>query len=255
MKNSKIMTNKQDEILQKQKIIDTYKKENVTKTFDCDRSGYAHLTYKHKIESNFLKKAISNISSGKVKILDVACGTGRMLPEIFKTKKQIEYVGLDTSNKMFSELKNKVIYSKNKKRIKLILSDAEKLPFKDNTFDVVYTYHFLWHIPKNHQETIIKEMLRVTKKEGIIILDILNKNFIWEKFKKYFGKEKSEGLYKQEISEVKKILGNIGDIEIEKLSDAIIKNDTLYNFFNLINELRIFLPSSFFHMIYFKIKK
>ena len=98
-------------------------------------------------------------------------------------------------------------------------------------------------------------MLRVTKKGGIIILDILNKNFIWEKTKKYFGKKKSVGLYKQEPSAVKRDLGEVDNIEIEKLSDAIIKNSNIYRLFNIINVVRVFLPLSFFHMIYFKIKK
>ncbi len=48
---------------QKQKVIDLYKKENVTKTFDCHRSKHTYQKYKHKIESNLLKKAISEISS------------------------------------------------------------------------------------------------------------------------------------------------------------------------------------------------
>lgn len=240
---------------QKQKIIKIYKQKKNINDFDKNRSKYAYQRYKNKIEANFLKKAISGISSKNVKILDIACGTGRMLQVVFNTNKKIDYTGLDTSNEMFKELKKKEIFRKNKKDISLVISDATKIPFKNNFFDIVYTYHLLWHIPRKDQEKIIKEMLRITKKEGIIIFDILNKNFIWEKSKKYFGKKKSEGLYKQKIPEVKKILGNVDDIEIEKLSDAIIKNDTFYNFFNLINKLRIFLPSSFFHMIYFKMKK
>lgn len=240
---------------QKQKMIDLYKKEKVTKIFDYHRSKYTYQKYKHKIESNFLKKAISEIPSKNINVLDIACGTGRMLPEIFKTKKKIKYIGLDSSNEMFNELKKKEVFRKNKKDISLVLSDATKLPFKDNSFDIVYTYHLLWHIPENDQETVINEMLRVTKKGGIIILDILNKNFIWEKTKKYFGKKKSVGLYKQKPSAVKRALGEVDNIEIEKLSDAIIKNSNIYRLFNIINVMRGFLPLSFFHMIYFKIKK
>ncbi len=244
-----------DKMSQKDKIIEIYKKEDVTKIFDKDRSKYSYQKYKHKIESNILAKAISKVPFEKVNILDVACGTGRMLPEVFNTEKKIIYVGLDTSNRMFDELKKKEVYLKNKEGIKLILSDAEKLPFQDNTFDIVYTYHLLWHLPEKEQETIIKEMLRITKKGGIIIFDILNKNFIWENLKRYLGKKKLEGLYKQRMLEIKKILGNVDKIEIEKLSDAIIKNDLFYSFFNLINRFRVFLPLSFFHMIYFKVKK
>jgi ubiquinone/menaquinone biosynthesis C-methylase UbiE len=240
---------------QKQKMIDLYKKEKVTKGFDYHRSKHEYQRYKHKIESDFFKKAISEVPSRNIKILDVACGTGRMLPEIFKTKKKIKYVGLDSSKEMFNELKKKEAFKKNKKDISLVLADATKMPFKDNSFDIVCTYHLLWHLPENDQETVINEMLRVTKKGGIIILDILNKDFLWEKTKKYFGKKKAVGLYKQTPSAVKKVLGKVENIEIEKLSDAIIENSNLYRLFNIVNIARRVLPSSFFHMIYFKIKK
>ena len=240
---------------QKQKIIKLYGQRKSVIDFDKNRIHYAYQKYKHKIESNFLKKTISNISSTNIKILDVACGTGRMLPEIFKTKNKIEYIGLDSSREMFKELKKKEAFKKNKKNISLVLSDATKIPYKSNYFDIVYTYHLLWHLEKEDQKKIILEMKRVTKKGGIIIFDILNKDFIWEKLKKYFGKKKSEGLYKQKISEVKEILRYVNNIEMEKLSDAIIKNDNIYRMFNIINIFRDFLPSLFFHMIYFKVKK
>ena len=240
---------------QKEKIIKIYKKEDIAKTFDRDRSKYAYEKYKHKIEANFLKKAINKVKSENIKILDIGCGTGRMLPVIFKTKKKIKYSGLDTSDEMLKELRKKDVFKKQKKSIALILSDATKLPFKENTFDVVYTYHLLWHIPIRDQKKIILEMKRVVKKEGLIIFDVLNRDFIWEKLKKYFGKEKAEGLYKQNLSEVKEIIGEVDKIEMEKLSDAIIKKDRMYRLFNIINISRNFLPSSLFHMIYFKIKK
>ena len=240
---------------QKQKIIEIYKQKKTTNDFDENRSKYAFQRYKHKIEANFLKKAVSNISSRNVKVLDVGCGTGRMLSAVFNANKEIEYNGLDSSNEMFNELKKKEVFKKNKKKISLILSDAAKLPFKDNSFEITFTYHLLWHIPKEDQKKIIEEMFRVTKKGGIIIFDILNKDFIWEKSKKYFGKKKSGGLYKQKISEVKKILGDVERIEIEKLSDAIIKNANIYRLFNIINIMESFLPSFLFHMIYFGVKK
>ena len=239
----------------RKETIRTYQKKEIVEVFDKERKKYLYQKYKHKVEANFLKRAISSISSKNIKILDIACGTGRMLPEVFSTGKNIEYIGLDSSKEMFKKLKKKEAFKKNKKNISLVLSDATKIPYKSNYFDIVYSYHLLWHIPKKDQKIIIREMLRVTKKRGIIIFDILNKNFVWERFKKYFGKKKEEGLHKQEISEIKEIIGHINKIEMEKLSDAIIKKDSIYRLFNIINLARSFLPSSLFHMIYFKIRK
>lgn len=239
---------------QKQEIINIYKRKDIAKTFDEDRKEYYFQKYKHHIESDFLKKAISNVSSKNVKILDIACGTGRMIPEIFNANKNIEYVGLDTSKEMFNELKKKEDYLKNKKRIKLVLSDAGKLSFKNNSFDIVYTYHLLWHIPKEDQGRVIKEMFRVCKKNGFVIFDILNKGFIYEKIKKFLKIKKTKGIHKLSISEVKKIIGG-KKYKIEKLSDFPIKNSFLYSMPNLENKFRKILPTNLFHMIYFKIKK
>ena len=237
---------------QKQETIETYRKKDNVKTFDKERHRYLYQKYKHKIESNFLKKAIKLLKKNNIKVLDVACGTGRMLREVFSIKKDIEYFGIDTSKEMIKQLKEKAKKLGVEKNIKIKISDAEKMPFKDGFFDIVYSFHLLWHLEKEVQGKIIKEMSRVCKNEGIIIFDILNKNFVWEKMKRLFGKA-SEDLYKLSLREAKNII--IKDIRIEKLNDAPIKNDSLYRIFNLINKIRKILPSSFYHMLYLKVKK
>jgi len=235
---------------QKQKTIQTYQKRDVVGSFDSERSRYAFQRYKHRTEANFLKKAIKQLKQDKIKVLDIACGTGRMLPEVFSTGKDIEYVGLDTSKEMTNILKEKAKKISVGKKVKIKIGDASKIPFKDNSFDVVYSFHLLWHLPKEDQEKIIKEMSRVCKKDGFFIFDILNKDFLWEKLKK----QKTEGIYKLSIKEIKNLFNN-KNFEIEKLCDAPIKNFWLYKSFNLINSLRKILPINFYHMLYFVIRK
>jgi len=239
----------------KQKTIETYQKKDIVEVFDKERSKYLFQRYKHETEANFLKKAIKGIKKEKIKVLDVACGTGRMLPDVFSTKKEIEYHGLDTSKQMLEELKKKAKKIRKLKEIKIHLSDAAKMPFKNNEFDLVYTYHLLWHIEREDQKKVIKEMIRITKPKGLIIFDVLNNNFIWENLKKFFGKKKIEGLYKISLDEAKEFIGKDKDIKIEKFADAPIKNDFLYQIFNLINKLNKVLPSSFYHMIFLRTRK
>jgi len=43
-----------------------------------------------------------------------------------------------------------------------------KLPFADNSFDVVYHSHLLEHFPKHHTPIFLKECYRVLKERGII---------------------------------------------------------------------------------------
>ena len=239
---------------QKQKIIQTYQDKRNVETFDKERCKYAFQRYKHKVEANFLKKTIDSMKKSKIKILDVACGTGRMLPEVFSLKKEIEYRGFDSSEEMTKHLKEKAKKIDVRKNVKVKLGDASNLPFSDNEFDIVFSYHLLWHIPKEEQEKIIKEMLRVCKKDGIIIFDTLNKNFIYEKIKGFISERNTSELYKLTINEIKTLF-EFKNIEIEKLNDFPIKNDSLYKIVNILNYIRNILPKSLYHMIFFRVKK
>mgnify|MGYP000058194419 CR=1 FL=1 len=238
---------------QKKNVAETYQEEDIASSFDKGRKEYSYQKYKHRIESDFLKKGLSSFrKKSDFKILDVACGTGRMLKTIATSTPHAKYIGLDTSKKMTQILKGKS--EKLNFKIDLKIGDAAKLPFEDNFFDISFTYHLTWHLPQNLQKEIIKELTRVTKKDGYIIFDFLNENFLWEKIKKFVGRKPTEGIYKLDVSEVKKLFLN-KHIIVEKLSDFPIKNSFLYSIANLINVFRRILPLPFFHMIYFKVKK
>ena len=239
---------------QKNKIIETYKDEKTTKSFDSGRKKFKFQKYKHKIEANFLKKTIRDNSKKEMKILDVACGTGRMLPEVFVENPLTIYEGLDTSKEMTNYLKLKAKKINKEKSVNLTIGDASKIPFGNNEFDIVYTYHLIWHLPHIEQEKIISEMIRVCKPGGKVIFDILNKNFIWENIKNLIGRRSTEGIYKFEMCEIKKLINN-KKFEIEKLSDAPIENSFVYGIFNLVNVFRKILPLNLFHMIFFRIEK
>ena len=43
-----------------------------------------------------------------------------------------------------------------------------KLKFEDETFDVIYTSHFLEHIPRDNLDFILRECFRVLKPQGVI---------------------------------------------------------------------------------------
>ncbi|MFA6023169.1 MAG: class I SAM-dependent methyltransferase [Candidatus Pacearchaeota archaeon] len=116
------------------------------------------------IQKNIINNLVNNLA-GK-KILDVACGTGFFFSE-YKNK---EIYGVDISEDMLSMAK-----SRHLKDVKLLKkSDATHLPFKDNFFDIAITSKFIMHTPEYLES--IGEMVRVTKKDGAIILDLPNKN-------------------------------------------------------------------------------
>ncbi len=92
----------------------------------------------------------------KVKdILDVGCASGYFTVH-FKDKAKNVY-GVDVKKDLIDEAKNKY------KEINFKLIKSEKLPFKDNMFDVILLLDVLEHV--NNDKLMINEIYRVLKKK------------------------------------------------------------------------------------------
>lgn len=72
------------------------------------------------------------------------------------------------------------------KHARLMNYDGESLPFKDNLFDVIYSFHVLEHVKK--PDHFLQELHRVLKKDGIVYIGVPNRSRLMG----YFGmKDKS----------------------------------------------------------------
>lgn len=106
------------------------------------------------------------------KILDFGCGFCRLY-ENFKHK-SVQYYGIDISSAMVEEsIRN---YPELKDR--LLVSEGEKLPFENETFDIIVCFGVF---DACYQEKALKEILRVLKVGGKVILT--GKNY------KYFSED------------------------------------------------------------------
>lgn len=116
----------------------------------------------------------------KLKILDVGCGTGNLLINLHNKNPNIKLIGIDISKEMIRVAKSKTEKLKN---INFEMGDANNLPFENEYFDYVVCSNSLHHHP--HALTSIKEMTRVLKKNGrLIIVDgftncCLRKIYFW----------------------------------------------------------------------------
>ncbi len=98
------------------------------------------------------------------KILDVATGTGKQAFAF--AKKGYDIIGIDLSEAML-----KVANRKNKyDNVKFRVADAINLPFENNSFDVSCVSFALHDMPLTIREKALKEMVRVTKPKGMIII-------------------------------------------------------------------------------------
>ena len=116
-----------------------------------------------------------------VKILDVGCGLGSFEQNL----PTLNIIGLDISREILEKAR------KRSDKI-FVQGNAEKLQFKDFTFDAVFTVTTLEFL--DDYQNAIKEIARVTKPNGKILVMLLNPK------SKYFKKEiKKPGDYFKRI--------------------------------------------------------
>lgn len=113
--------------------------------------------YWHTTRFREVKKVITSVNL----VLDVGCADGVFSNVIFKSTNAKKFIGLDIV-KSSVDWANKH-WAKNK-RMKFIVGDAHKLPFKDETFDAVFCLEALEHVVNPVQ--VFKEFKRVMKKGG-----------------------------------------------------------------------------------------
>ena len=114
-------------------------------------------------EIEYLKKNIEPNS----KILDIGCGFGRHIKILAPFSKEI--IGIDNNSDMIQKSKQNL---SNFKNVKLFLQDAKKLDFDDNSFDYVICMTNTFGDFPEIKTDVLKEMKRVCKNDGKIIISI-----------------------------------------------------------------------------------
>ncbi len=139
------------------------------KTFDT-ASGYdlaaSFYDKKEKYLNSFEKGHILSLLGsvqGK-RILDVGAGTGRLALDLIKAGAQV--TALDLSKNMLNQLKQKT------SKVKIVLGDAENLPFEEKSFDAVIAAFLIVHL----KEPLIffDQVYRVLKEGGIFVCTNIN---------------------------------------------------------------------------------
>lgn len=159
---------------QKKTKIDMAKKEGIRKLFDNIAPDYDRLNHilSLNIDKGWRKKAVRQIADEdrRMKVLDVACGTGDFTIEIAqKVAHGSEVTGIDISEGMLAIGKEKI--KKAGVTAELYVADCEALPYEDNTFDRLSVGFGVRNF--EHLDIGLKEMYRVLKPDGkLVILEL-----------------------------------------------------------------------------------
>lgn len=127
------------------------------------------------IDQIWRKKAVKlcNIKENN-KVLDLCCGTGKMIElECRAVGEPTMVIGLDFNKEMINVGYKKLNKSLNNHKFNLIQGDAMELPFSDNSFDCITIAFGLRNVPDKIKS--ISEMYRVLKPGGKVVCLELSK--------------------------------------------------------------------------------
>jgi len=112
------------------------------------------------------------------RVLEVAFGTGLNFIEILKRNPKGWVEGIDVSTKMLERTSKRISKLGNKNYL-LRLGDCRRLPFEDETFDVLMNQYLLDILPVEDFVPLLSEFKRVLKPGGRIVLVHMTKGEKW----------------------------------------------------------------------------
>lgn len=119
----------------------------------------------HGLVLNLIKKYVKK---SRPQILDAGCGTGGLA-------KGLESVGKVTGVDYSAE----ALKFAQRRGLSLKKGSVEALPFKDGSFDVVTSVDVIYHKWVKNDGTALKEMKRVLRKGGLLVLRVPANKFLY----------------------------------------------------------------------------
>lgn len=116
-----------------------------------------------RLQSKAWNRVLDCCALGKnASVLDVGCGTGRWVRRL--GQREFSVVGFDQSPLMLR------LAQERGTRSPLFAGEVQNLPFRDESFDCVSAITVVQHIPPSQQGPALREMIRVLRPGGYLIL-------------------------------------------------------------------------------------
>ena len=148
---------------------------------------WSSVSQKKEFTTPFQMEAFSRFVKREQCILDVGCGYGRTLDELYHNGYQ-NLIGIDFSSGMIERGKKQFPY------LDLRIKESDKIALPDSSVDAVILFAVLTCISTNEeQEQLLREIKRVLKPQGILYVNdfLLNTDernrSRYEKFKEVYG--------------------------------------------------------------------
>lgn len=152
-----------------------YQDERVVREYDARRFEGVFSARATERKWGAIVKALGDEFEGARDVLDVPCGTGRFASRLAESGKR--FVQADLSAEMLASARS----AASGKARGEVRADAARLPFADESFDVVLSVRFLFHVPRELRPAILREFARVAR-VGIVV-DVRHK-YAWTTWSK-----------------------------------------------------------------------
>ncbi len=106
-------------------------------------------------------------------VLDLGCGTGKLLHRLAINFPNLQGTGLDLSTEMISQANSRNCYPQ---RLTFLSGNAEEMPFAEEQFDAVFNTISFLHYP--HPQQVFNEVSRVLRPGGYFYL--VDSYFKWQ---------------------------------------------------------------------------
>jgi ubiquinone/menaquinone biosynthesis C-methylase UbiE len=104
----------------------------------------------------------------RVRLLDVACGTGRTLHQLAGAHPTMRLHGVDLSPAYIRIARKRLAEIA---ELTLAVENAEALPWADAMFDVVTSVYLFHELPSNARRNVVREMFRVLRPGGLVVIE------------------------------------------------------------------------------------
>jgi SAM-dependent methyltransferase len=134
-----------------------YQSYDVASVYDRMRFNSRAGAWTHQAETQWIRNAFSSSS----RLIELACGTGRLLKAIAAAGYAV--TGVDQSAEMLA--------AGDLTPAQAVVGDVRHLPFPDASFDGAYTFRFTNHVP--NLEPTFREAFRVLRPGGGFLFDTM----------------------------------------------------------------------------------
>ncbi len=139
-------------------------KRQTRRSFEQAAAGYDGAAVLQREVAQRLLERLDIMKLEPERILDLGCGTGHCIPELMARYKRADIVALDIAHPMLEQARKRGRWLR---RPRCVCADAERLPFADASFELVFSNLMLqWCVDI---DTVFAELRRVLRPGGLIL--------------------------------------------------------------------------------------